>query len=363
MKIALVSTLAAGWLTVLVGASGSQAGRTSRPPVASPSTPRSYAALVDMYCVTCHNPRARTGGLVLDPATLDDIAGTSAVWETVVHKLRLGAMPPQGMPHPDDATLKAFVRSVEKSLDASYARQPHPGRSPIHRLNRAEYGNAIRDLLELDVDVSALLPADSASYGFDNVSDTLKVSPLLLSRYIAAAEKVSAVAVGDPEIGAEALMFTVPKEASQDQYAEGMPLGTQGGMVVDHNFPLDADYTFKGELWATYAGGARGLEGHDRPHYFVITVDGEEILRTPIGGKQGNDLGYRTAGGAIKDARDRMQVRARVTAGPHRVGFGFLKTTVGGTQENVSPAVRASIGVFEPVRRAETSARLHWWPV
>jgi hypothetical protein len=306
--------------------------------------------MVDRYCVTCHNARLKTGGLALDAASLNNVPGDAAVWEKVIHKLRLGAMPPQGMPRPDNLTLDAFVGSLETGLDAWYVAHPNPGRAPIHRLNRAEYANAIRELLDLKIDVSALLPADSASYGFDNVSDTLKVSPLLLSRYLNAAERVSAVAIGAPDVGEEALIFTVPKEESQDQYAEGMPLGTQGGTVIEHNFPLDGEYAFKGELWATYAGGARGLEGHDKPYYFIVSLDGEEIVRVPLGGKQGNDLGYRTAGGAIKDARDRMQVRVRVKAGPHRVGYGFLKTPGGAatTQENIEPAVRASIGVFEP---------------
>jgi mono/diheme cytochrome c family protein len=331
---------------LLLSASLTVLHATAAPQVAAP--PDNYRALVDRYCVTCHNQKTNTAGLALDRISLEDIPANAAVWEKVIHKLLLGAMPPLGMPRPDEATRIAFARSLEATLDAWSAAHPDPGRSLLHRLNRAEYGNAIRDLLELKIDVSALLPADSASYGFDNVSDTLKVSSLLLSRYLAAAEKISAVAVGARDIGEEALIFSVPNEASQDQYSDGMPLGTQGGMVVEHNFPLDGEYSFKGELWATYAGGARGLEGHDRPHHFVITIDGEEILRAAIGGKQGNDLAYFTAGGAIKDARDRMQVRARVKAGPHRVGFGFLKTTVAGTQENLSPSARASIGVFEP---------------
>ncbi|MEP7306629.1 MAG: DUF1592 domain-containing protein [Acidobacteriota bacterium] len=320
------------------------AAQSAVPPTAQ------YRGLLDQYCVTCHNARLKSGGLALESASLDNVPADALVWEKVIHKLRLGAMPPQGRPRPAEATTIAFVTALETSLDAASAAHPNPGRAPIHRLNRAEYGNAIRDLLDLRVDVGELLPADSASYGFDNVSDTLKMSPLLLSRYLSAAEKVSAVAVGDRDTGEEALIFTVPKEESQDQYADGMPLGTQGGTLIEHNFPLDADYAFKGELWATYAGGARGLEGHDQPYYFIISIDGEEVLRTPLGGAQGNDLGYRTAGGAIKDARDRMQVRVRVNAGPHQVGFGFLRTPGGAarTQENLQPAVRASIGVFEP---------------
>jgi hypothetical protein len=312
--------------------------------------PHEQWELIDRYCVGCHNDAELTGELSFEHLKDDPLEANQDVWEAVIRKLRLGAMPPLGEPRPTGDEARALVRYLESGLDAFFAAKPNPGRSPIHRLNRAEYGNAIRDLLDLKVDVSSLLPPDSASYGFDNNSDTLKVSPLLLSRYLAAAEKISAVAVGDPEVGEEALMFLVPNGASQDQYIDGMPLGTQGGTVVDYNFPLDAEYLFKGELWATYAGGARGLEGHELPYHFVITIDGREILRTPIGGKQGNDLGYRTAGGAIKDARDRMQARAAVTAGPHRVGYGFVKTPGGSTrtQENISPSVRASTGVFEP---------------
>ena len=342
-----VSLSGAVWLAAMMAAGAAQSP-TQPEQQSVPS--HDYRAMLDRYCVGCHNDRLRTGGLSLQTVSLDDIPANAAIWENVVHKLRLEAMPPPGLPRPDAPTSLAFARDLEASLDTRYASRPDPGRAPVHRLNRVEYGNAIRDLLDLDIDVTAFLPADSASYGFDNNSDTLKVSPLLLSRYLAAAEKVSAAAVGDPDIGEEALMFSVPKEASQDQHAEGMPLGTQGGMVVRHNFPLDAEYLFKAELWATYAGGARGLEGHDRPHHFVITIDGDQILRTPLGGQQGNDLGYLTAGGAIKDARDRMQVRVRVKAGPHRVGFGFLRTPGGSarTQENLSPTVRASTGVFEP---------------
>ena len=150
-----------------------------------------------------------------------------SVGDVVDARARVFAAPhnrPPGAPRPRQEAIDALVGTITTALDTWAAAHPNPGRAPVHRLNRAEYANAIRDLLELKIDVNALLPADSASYGFDNVSDTLKVSPLLLSRYLSAAEKVSAVAVGDPAIGEEALIFTVPKEESQDQYADGMPI-------------------------------------------------------------------------------------------------------------------------------------------
>jgi hypothetical protein len=313
-------------------------------------TPRELEGIVNTYCVSCHTYAESPGGVSFEGLGIEKPQEHPKEWEAAIRKLRLGAMPPPGEPGPGRGASAALVRYLETSLDKAYAANPRLGRTVMHRLNRAEYGNAVRELLDLKVDVANFLPADSASFGFDNNSDTLKVSPLLLSRYLSAAEKISAVAVGDADIGEEALIFSVPNERSQDQHVDGMPLGTQGGTIIDHNFPLDGDYEFKAELWATYAGGARGLEGHDKPYYFIITLDGTEIHRAPIGGKQGNDLGYMTAGGAIRDARDRMQAKVTVKAGPHRVGFGFLATPGGTarTQENISPPERASIGVFEP---------------
>src|ERR1700736_5109299 len=159
-------------------ASGSS--RTSVPP---------QRALVDKYCVSCHNKTRKTGGLVLETLDLEHVADAAPVWEKVARKLHAAAMPPPGLPRPDKATLDGFVSSLENALDRAAADSPQPGRPAIHRLNRAEYTNVIRDLLALEVDGRSLLPSDDSSYGFDNIADVLSLSPTLLERYMSAAQK------------------------------------------------------------------------------------------------------------------------------------------------------------------------------
>ena len=168
---------------------------------AAPAPPATHRATIDRYCVSCHNDKAKTGGLSLETADLTNVGTAPDVWEKVVRKVRVGMMPPQGAPTPDAATRRALVTSLTTALDAHGRAHPDPGRALVHRLNRTEYGNAVHDLLALDIDPAALLPADDSAYGFDNVADVLGVSPLLLERYISAAGKVTALAVGDPEIG------------------------------------------------------------------------------------------------------------------------------------------------------------------
>jgi hypothetical protein len=197
------------------------------------------AAFVKQYCLSCHNSRARLGGLALDaldPATVD---GHADVWEKVVRKLRTGMMPPEGAPKPPAAVREAFTAALETTLDRAAARRRDPGSPALHRLNRAEYANAIRDLLALDVDVSTLLPPDDSTAGFDNIADVLGVSPALIEGYVAAAAKISRLAMGDPTIGLDRAVYRVPGDMEQDEHLEGLPLGTRGGIVVRHTFPLD----------------------------------------------------------------------------------------------------------------------------
>ena len=170
-------------------------------PVASASVPA--RALVDRYCLTCHSARTKSGGLVLEGIDVASPAASAETWEKVIRKVRGGMMPPVGMPRPDKAALDAFAGYLEASIDTAAAERPNPGRTVLHRLNRAEYGNAIRDLLALDVDVTSLLPADDSAYGFDNIADVLGVSPALMERYLSAAWKVSSLAVGNPKIDAD----------------------------------------------------------------------------------------------------------------------------------------------------------------
>jgi len=185
----------------------------------------SQRALVDTYCVTCHNQRLRTAGLMLDRMDVDHPAQGAETWEKVIRKLRGGMMPPQGNPRPDETAKFDFINYLETSIDRAAAAHPNPGRSPLHRLNRTEYGNAVRDLLGLDIDVSSLLPADDESDGFDNIADVLKVSPSLLEQYMAASSKISALAVGDPSITPVSQIYQVPPDLAQEDHIEGLPLG------------------------------------------------------------------------------------------------------------------------------------------
>ncbi len=203
-------------------------------PVLQPAAER---ALLDQYCVTCHNQKLKTAGLTLDNADVAHVGDHADIWEKVVRKLHGGTMPPLGMPRPDPATLDNFASSLETSLDRAAISRPEPGRASLHRLNRAEYANAIRDLLDLKVDVATLLPADDESNGFDNIADVLKVSPSLLEQYLSASRAVSSLAIGDRSLGPVSQVYQVPPNLAQGEHIEGLPLGTRGGILIHQNFP------------------------------------------------------------------------------------------------------------------------------
>ena len=220
-----------------------------RPPAQQPAPASDVAyfagvsqkALLDQYCVTCHNERLQTGGLALD--TVRGRVGEDAeTWEKVVRKVRAGLMPPAGAKRPERGSLDAFAKSIEEAIDHFAASNPNPGRAPLHRMNRVEYANAIRDLLALEVDSTTLLPADDSSHGFDNIADVLGVSPSLLERYVSAAAKISRLAVGEREAAPAQVTYTVKGDLSQNQTLEGQPLGTRGGTTIRHNFPVDGEY-------------------------------------------------------------------------------------------------------------------------
>ncbi|HEV3333676.1 MAG TPA: DUF1587 domain-containing protein, partial [Bryobacteraceae bacterium] len=199
-------------------------------------------AVLHQYCITCHNQKLKTGGLVLDTLDLGLIGANAETWEKVVRKVRAGMMPPAGALRPGRKALDAFAASVEDALDRAAAANPNPGRTPLHRMNRGEYANAIRDLLAVDVDAATLLPADDSSNGFDNIADVLGVSPALLERYVSAAAKISRLAVGDPETAPLDVTYTVKGDLTQTVTLDGLPLGTRGGTAIRHNFPLDGEY-------------------------------------------------------------------------------------------------------------------------
>jgi mono/diheme cytochrome c family protein len=322
---------------------------SSTPQALSPADPTSaqYRQVLDTYCVTCHNQRLETGGVSLESADLSRVAEDRDLWEKVVRKLRVGTMPPQGARRPDRATADALSDWLEGELDRAAAAKPDPGRPIVRRLNRSEYANAVRDLLALDVDVAALLPPDDSSYGFDNIADVLGVSPVLLDRYLAAADKISALAIGDMEIGPGSEVYRVRQDLSQDQQIEGLPLGTVGGVLVRHAFPLDAEYQFQVKLFRSNIESIRGLES---PHQLEILVDGERVHLAPLGGDTDFALAVEnpTVGGDVVDAR--LQVRMPVKAGSRQVSVDFIQKRGEGTRR-LQPSLRSSADTFDSTGR------------
>src|SRR6266704_1135828 len=205
-------------------------------------------AFIDRYCLTCHTQKSKERGTVpiaLDTVNLSNVAADAEVWEKVVRKLRAGLMPPPGAPRADLAASQDLVSWLETQLDRGAEANVHPGPPLLDRLNRTEYANAIRDLLALEIDAVSLLPPDDSAYGFDNISDALGFSPLLQERYLSAAMKIGALAIGDPRVSPASETYRIRQDLSQDQHIEGMPLGTIGGTRVRLNFPLDGEYVFQ----------------------------------------------------------------------------------------------------------------------
>src|SRR5438128_6586425 len=238
------------------------------------------AAVFTQYCVSCHNARLKTAGLVIDPTDTVHVSTNPELWEKVIRKLRSGSMPPAGAPRPSPATYDAVATFLETELDRAAAAKPNPGTLPLlHRLTRTEYQNAVRDLLALDalpkeMDISLLLPADNVSSGFDNIADLLFVSPATTERYLDAARKISRLAVGDPEMPVMVNIHRLSPEQSQDERLDELSFGTRGGVAVQSYFPVDGDYEVKIDV----AGAAR------EANQIEITIDGERMQLIPVGG-------------------------------------------------------------------------------
>jgi mono/diheme cytochrome c family protein len=298
---------------------------------AKPEAPPARADLertVTQYCATCHNARlqstATASGVVLDKVDLSQVVQDGEMWEKVIRKMRAGAMPPAGMPRPSAAAHDALVSFLETTLDRAAATRPHPGRPSPHRLNRAEYANAIRDLLAITVDPAALLPPDDSADGFDNNADVLSVSPVLLERYLSAAATISALAVGDPKIIPGSETYRIRGDASQTEQNEALPPGTRGGLLAQHTFPLDGEYVIKVKLLEINLGSIRGLEYQ---HQLEVTVDGERVLLAPVGGPDDYTQSALNATNVVNSLAERLQVRVKVRAGQRPVGAAFLMKT------------------------------------
>ena len=287
-------------------------------------------SLLDRYCVTCHNAQLETGGLALDRFDVGQVASHPAVWETVVRKMRAGAMPPIPRPRPDEATYERFIRYLETELDRNALAALNPGRTEsFHRLNRTEYHNAVRDLLALEIDVSELLPADGASFGFDNIAGVLGVSPTLLERYLGAARKISRLAVGRSVSSPTTETFRVANDLSQDDWIEGMPFGTRGGATFRHNFPQDGDYMVRVVL-ARNTGDA--LATFDVPHTLEVSLDGTVVQAYTVGepppadGVQDSDA-YRAWRSRQRIADRDWEFQMPVRAGPRQIQVTFARRT------------------------------------
>jgi len=304
-------------------------------------------AFLTQYCVGCHNARTKSGNLVLQGLDPASVGGSIDVWEKVVRKLRTGMMPPASAPKPSSAARETFTAALEGQLDAVAAAHPDPGAPALHRLNRAEYANAIRDLLALDVDVSAMLPPDDSAAGFDNNADVLGVSPALIEGYASAAAKVSRLAIGDSSIGLDRTTYRVPGDLAQDVHIDGLPLGTRGGMLVRHTFPLDAEYDIEVAagggpgLGAARGAGPRG-GGPPAQDDRYVTLDGERLTLAPRG-----------------------VTRLTVAAGPHTIGAAMIvRTHVAGADSVFNAPARAAgvsqvtiVGPFNPRGPGDTPSR------
>jgi hypothetical protein len=306
------------------------------------STEPSHRDVLDKYCVSCHNQRLKTGGLTLDTMDLGNVPAQAEVWEKVIRKLRSGTMPPAGIPRPDAATYGRLASWLETQIDQTP--EPYAGRPILHRLNRSEYANAVRDFLALDIDAASLLPPDDSAFGFDNISDALGVSPSLQEHYLDAALKIGALAVGDPKIPPGSETWRIRQDLSQDQHVNGMPLGTVGGTMVRYNFPLDGEYSFQSNLYRTNLNIMRGLESL---HQVEFSVDGRRIHLASFGGDEDLASLFQkpTDTGDAVDAR--LRFRVPVKAGPHVVTVAFLEDPDAVEPARLQPYIRSSVDNFD----------------
>jgi hypothetical protein len=305
-----------------------------------------HATLLKQYCITCHNERLKTAGLALDAVSLTDIPAGAEVWEKVIRKLRAGMMPPVGVPRPDQGALDNLATHLETTLDKAALAAPVLRGPTMHRLNRAEYGNAIRDLFALQLDVSSLLPSDEEAFGFDNNASVLNVSTSLMDRYLSAAWKISAQAVASPAITPALETFRVRGDLSQHDHVPGLPVGTRGGIVVRHYFPVDGEYVISPRLYRETVNIIRGLE---LEHDLEVTLDGERVVLARFGGPKDEQANYLQPTLAGDEMEKRFQKRLKVTAGPHEVGVSFIKKSSATTLELLQPFERERIDPITPV--------------
>ena len=310
-------------------------------------------AVVDKYCVSCHSQRLKSGGLVLEGLDPSRAAASAETWEKVIVKLRSRAMPPVGAPRPDSATYDAAAGWLENEIDRAAAVRPNPGRTAsLHRLNRAEYQNSIRDLLAIEINANELLPPDEQAYGFENNADALAMQPALLERYVSAATTISRLAVGDPNIPPAFVRYGAMKNNANDltylrqteRLAEEFPLGSKGGVAAKHYFPVDGDYVFQLRLQRAWESSIRGLNVRNQ---FEVRVDGVRVAQFTLGGEQNRSKTFQY------DGDEALKATVPIRAGLHQVIATMLKSDnsvpEGGGADRLSSYSRNSDNATSPV--------------
>ena len=299
----------------------SSANASAQTPGFAPGDART---LLDNYCVTCHNARQKTAGLVLDKNTVDvdNVPANAEIWEKVVRKLRAQSMPPAGLPRPERALTDRFVGWTEQTIDRAAQASPDPGRPQVHRLNRTEYTNAIRDLLALEIDGRQMLPADNSGFGFDNIADVLTVSPGLLERYMLAAQKISRLAVGDASIRPVVQTYKIPFALLQEERMnEDLPFGSRGGTTVRHTFPVDGEYALRIRFQIPAMGG--GVRGDARSNAVDVWLDGEHVKRFQLDKQTGPGGQYQPSTKLMEG----LEVRFASKAGLRLLAVTFPQST------------------------------------
>lgn len=277
---------------------------------------------IDRYCAGCHSAKVKSGGLTIGALDAAHPERDAAEWEKVVRKLRSGMMPPAGAPRPAKAAVEQFAASIEAGLDRAAAAHPNAGRPALHRLNRTEYGNSVRELLDLEIDPAAYLPPDDMSHGFDNMAETLNVSPTLMEGYVRAAGKISRLAVGDPGMSPLVETYHVPATFSQTSHVDGAPYGTRGGLVVRHNFPADGEYSFRITLYFTTNTLLFGT--YSKGEQIEVAVNGERVALLDVNPRMKVDDDLRTP-------------PIRLKAGQQTISAAFVQRASGPPDDFVMP--------------------------
>ncbi|HET9705167.1 MAG TPA: DUF1592 domain-containing protein [Vicinamibacterales bacterium] len=336
LKTLLTTALVLGTITGLVAQQGKPSAAVqpavSHAPAATTMLAAEQTAVIKQYCVTCHNDRGKAGNFSLSAFDAAKIEEHGELAEKMIRKLRAGMMPPAGARRPEPAVLTALLTSFETRMDRLAALNPNPGSRPFQRLNRAEYANAVRDLLNLDLDVSTYLPPDTISHGFDNVADAQTFSPTLMDGYLRAASQISRLAVGDRNASATSITYKIPRGASQMRRVDGAPMGTRGGHSVVHVFPADGHYRLKASLHYEPLGGLAGrnsMTAYELKEQVEFSVNGERVAIF--------ELNTRMSETDPKNGLELVTPPVHIKAGPQRVTAAFVQRLDGPVDDLLMP--------------------------